>query len=316
MTRKSKSLTKFSTALASFMTLAAVMVSTATAASATPLDGDTNLAAQDQRQAQVRGELVRIVAADSAACVRKSAPVAEVAAIQSAAIANKVRLARLEAELQGRDEIVLPPEAQAASIAEAVADALHAEQSIMASDQEAMSTKFATLNEEKVLRQREIELTVAKKEAFERQEALMRQELDNINGLTAKGLAIVGQNLTIQQNLLQLQAARLDIELTILKARGDAGQIDRNIAELRSLRRNEILAETNKTRSDLAKLTQQARSASSETAARSAQGECANGSKGALYVILREPDGSLRAIAVGSSNGSSPTAGEELVSAR
>ena len=174
-----------------------------------------------------------------------------------------------------------------------------------------MASQIASLNQAKELEERQIEFAQAKEVALGRQEALLQNELDNINGLMSKGFATSPQKIALEQSVLQTDTNRLDLKLLILRVQQEVSKIDQNITGLRNKWRNEARAEFIKTQQALAALTQQAQAASSATGgpdkASQARGSCED-EKESFYVIVRGPGGVLQAFPVASKNESLGTA--------
>jgi hypothetical protein len=258
------------------------------------------------------GQLVRIAEVNAASCESKPQAV-DLKALNAAIMAQIVHLARLEAGLQGQEEITLPGGLQSQQNAEPVADALRDEQLAFAARKEALASQVASLNQDKAFSEREIELTTAKETSLERQKTLTQKEFDKIGSLLNEGLVANQQKLTLQQNILQADANDLDVKLAVLRAQREVSKIDRNISDLRNQWRNDSLADFNKTRSILADLSQQAHVASSADPA--AQGKTESNcreTKESFYVIVRGPSGSMQAFPVAPKNSTSASDGQRI----
>ena len=132
--------------------------------------------------------------------------------------------------------------------------ALHEERQAFAARREALASQIASLNQAKELGEREVEFSKAKETALARQGALLQKELDNINALMNKGLAVTSQKLALEQGVLQSETNRLDLKLSTLKAQQEVGKIERGIMDLVNQWRNEAVVEFNKTQATLATL--------------------------------------------------------------
>jgi hypothetical protein len=245
------------------------------------------------RSAVLTGRLVRVADANAASCER--APAADPAALDTATKGQFVHLARLAAEIQGRDTIVLPEGLENAG---PVPAALSNEQAALAARIEGLALQVGAIAQAKDLAQREIEYTQAKDAALGRQAALLQKELDNVNGLFSKGLAVSGQKLNLEQSVLQSETNRLDVKLLILKAQQEVSKLDRAIVDLRNQWRNEAIAEFGKTQQTIAALAQQAQAAAARQAPRQPDAGACEDTKDGLYVILRGPGGTLQAFPV------------------
>ena len=283
MTRKFATIASFSALLAGLM-----MVPVAQAAEA-------------GRAEMVSGELVRVVGAADA-CGAKAAPATDRVALAAAKIAAEVRLARLASELQGFETITLPGELEADRAAGPVADALRDEQLVFNAHREMLASKLAAFAEDKAVKQTELELNRQKQALFDRQIALAQAQLDRINTLRDKGLAISSQTIALEQGLLQLDVANDDLKLSVLHAQQSVNQVDRTVAEMRAEYRNEMLAEVNKTQTALAKLIRQ--SAAPAPPEPRASADC-DASGASLFVVVRAANGVLQAIPVAPAGGAS-----------
>ena len=70
-----------------------------------------------------------------------------------------------------------------------------------------------------------------------------RQEFDLIANLVKKGLSANSRQLELQQNLAQLQSNQLDVEVAIVRANEDIARTDRDLAEIVSKSRNDLMLE-------------------------------------------------------------------------
>jgi len=307
MPRKSYMLTSVATVLASLLVLAAAMPNGrdgAAVAGEAPRFGDQHGKDDiDPRSLVQAGRLVSVTDPNAASCHAATAAAPDPAAIEAALKGQIVHLARVAAELQGLEDIVLPEVLQNHQNDAAVAAALHDERQAFAARKEALASQVAPLNQAKELSEREVEFTKAKEAALARQGALLQKELETVNALMTKGLAVTSQRLALEQGVLQSETNRLDLKLLTLKAQQEVGKIERSITDLFSQWRNEAVAEFNKTQAALAALSQQAQAASSAASGADAAsrrhpaGNC-DDMKERLYVIVRGPGGVLQAFPV------------------
>lgn len=275
-------------------------------------DSDRKLsdaAAREQdRSAVIVGSVVRVAGANNVLCQRPTTSGGDVAALAQAIKEQLAHLARLSAELKGLDAIVLPQEAQGLQNDAQFAIALREEQVAFAERKEAMASQINSLNQTKELEQREIEFSQAKEAALGRQEALLQNELDNINRLISNGNATSPQKINLEQSVLQTGTNRLDVKLLILKGKQEVSRTERNIADLHNQWRNELRAELNKSKQVFATLSQQLRDALSvahgaDPASRQeARESCAEATE-SLYLIARGPGGFLQAVPIAAKTG-------------
>jgi polysaccharide export outer membrane protein len=162
------------------------------------------------------------------------------------------RRARLEAELQDSAAVDFPAELKEQAKAPAIARLMREEQLLFESRRQALRSQVEALTQTKSLLSNEVETLKAKSVALQRQLDIARKELDSVNSLVSKGLAVTSRQLALDQNASQFDSSRLDINLLILRAQQDIAKADRDILDLRNRRRDEILTETADVRAKLA----------------------------------------------------------------
>jgi hypothetical protein len=306
MPGKSYMLSSAATVLASLLVLAATLPNgrhgSAVASEAPRLGDQHGNDDIDPRSLVQAGRLVSVID-PSASCHPAPTAAPDPAAIDAALKGQVVHLARVAAELQGLEDIVLPEALQNHQNDAPVIAALHDERLAFAARREALASQIASLNQAKELSEREVEFTKAKEAALARQGALLQKELDTVNALMTKGLAVTSQKLALEQGVLQSETNRLDLKLLTLKAQQEVGKIERSITDLINQWRNEAVAEFNKTQATLAALSQQGQAAASAAGGgdpashRRPAGNC-DDMKERLYVIVRGPGGVLQAFPV------------------
>jgi hypothetical protein len=309
MARKSHMFTNTATALVSLAVLAVAMPGGGLARAGEITHASTNAdRVQDQGTAVLAGRLIRV--ADAGSC-EHTPPATDATALHAAIERHFAHLARVAAEYRGQDEIAMPQELLSHRDDAEFAAALRDENAMFAERKASVTSQIAVLNQTKELQEREVEFTQAKDAALGRQAALLQKELDNINGLMSKGLAVSSQKLNLEQSVLQIETNRLDLKLLTLKGQQELRKIERSIADLRNQWRNEALGEFTKTQQALATLSQQAQAASAPPAA----GKC-DEMKDALYVIVRGPGGVMQAFPVAAKDDARGEAGAVMAQNR
>jgi len=272
---------------------------------------------QDHRSLVLAGRLVRVADVSSATCEHRPPVAVDANAIHATVEAYLAHVARLSAEYRGLEEIVLPPELQSQKDDAQFAAALRNERVAFAERKEAQASQLAALNQAKELIEREVEFTQAKEAALGRQQTLLQKELDNINGLMSRGLAVSSQKLTLEQSVLQSETNRLDLKLSILKAQQEVRKIEHNLTDLRTQWQNEIRGEISKTQGALAALAQQAKTTratgGADPASPQQAGSSCDDAKESFYVIVRGASGLLQAFPVASKNETRGDAGAVIV---
>lgn len=164
----------------------------------------------------------------------------------------RLKQARLEAELMSAQQVTFPPEIAARASDPDVSRLVREEQLLFETRRETVQSQNASLNSTKVVLSQEIEFLQAKGASLERQYQLAKKELENINSLAARGLAVSGRQLSSEQSTAQFDTSRLEVSVAVLRAKQDLGRADREIAELRGKARADTLVTLNEVRSKLA----------------------------------------------------------------
>jgi polysaccharide export outer membrane protein/exopolysaccharide production protein ExoF len=175
-------------------------------------------------------------------------------------VALLARRSRLEAELAGRDAIAFPPELTTAPSSIAV-QAMREETTILQARRESLSSQLDALARVKSSVQKEIEALRAKDATQERQLRLAKRDLEGVNALVAKGLAVAPRQLSLEQAVAQIESSRQDVNLSIIRAEQDINKAERDMLELRNQRRNEVLAELRLSQSKLQEIRERAATA-------------------------------------------------------
>lgn len=255
--------------------------------------GDESSRPSDHRSSVISGQLVRISNANAAASAPASAQATDPMALDASTKRQMVRLARLEADLGGGEEILLPDALRQGQNADTVASALRDEKLALAVGREALASQLAPLDLDKALAGAQIEVTKRKQDVLERQVSLLQMQLHDIDSLASKGLATSSQRVALEQSLLQTEYSRLDLDLLLLKAQQDLTKVERSITDLRRQARNATLAELNQAEDALAASSRQAHAGADQPR----DTRHADGSD-ALYVIVRDTAGAFRAFPV------------------
>jgi exopolysaccharide production protein ExoF len=167
-------------------------------------------------------------------------------------IAFLARQSRLDAEIKGADIIVLSPEVQALMGQSDVARLVHEEQLLFESRRSSLQAQIDALEESKVSLQKQIETLNAKETSLAHQVAINQKELDQVSTLVNKGMAVLPQQLAIEQNKAQFESEVLDTQTARLRAQQDLSKAERDILDLKNNRRNDTLQEATEIRNKLA----------------------------------------------------------------
>jgi protein involved in polysaccharide export with SLBB domain len=160
-----------------------------------------------------------------------------------------VRRARLEAELENRTEIAF--DAELLRSADAMENATREERLLFESRRDATRSQIEGLDQIRGLLLKETETLRSKISSQEQQASLNRAELESINGLVARGLAVTSRKLGLEQNAAQFESTILDLKLAVLRAQQDINKADRDKLEILNLHRNGVLTELATTRAKI-----------------------------------------------------------------
>lgn len=151
-----------------------------------------------------------------------------------------VRRARLEAELTGQAEIVLPPELAGRPESGAL---LAAEAAILAAQKRQAEAQSSSLTDEIDLLTTQIEAFDQKKASTETQLETARDQLQKISTLSEDGLALSSRVASLQTNVADLEARLLDTETAALQAQQAIATANREQARLADQRISDLSLE-------------------------------------------------------------------------
>jgi len=153
------------------------------------------------------------------------------------------RRARLRAELQGLEVIPFPSELSRPEGDSVAAVLMNQEQLILKARRDALKSQTDALQELKNLLTKEVASLGTRIELKDRQIALVRKELDSTSTLVSKGLAVAPRQFSLERAEAEVETNRLELDTALLRARQEISRADRNILELQSQRRNEVLGD-------------------------------------------------------------------------
>ena len=166
----------------------------------------------------------------------------------------RARRARLEAEVADKAEVEFPPALSGPRAGPDAADAVREERLIFEARRSTVRSKIVSLNQAKTLLEKEVAALVEKDANLGRQLGLAIAERENVKSLAGRGLVITSRQITTEQNVAQMESARLDVGIARVRAEQDRGRIDRDIIDLQTQRRAETLLELRQTEGRLAEL--------------------------------------------------------------
>jgi polysaccharide biosynthesis/export protein ExoF len=210
----------------------------------------------------------------------------------------QAKRARLEAEIGGKPGIDFPAPLLRSTAPEAQ-DAIREERLIFEARRSSVQSKIASLQNARDLLEKEIAALVEKDGNIGRQLQLAIAERDGVKALMNKGLALSSRQVTTEQNVAQMESARIDAGIARVRAEQDRAKVDRDITDLQTQRRAEILLELRLTEGKLSEASE--RLATSERLAfaaevsapdREAEDERARTAAPRLTIVRNGPDGS------------------------
>jgi polysaccharide biosynthesis/export protein ExoF len=217
-------------------------------------------------------------------------------------IALVMKRDRLEAESRGDQSVTFSDEVLQRQGETLVAQGMREETMIFATRRQSLQAQIDLLVQANGLLEEELRTLGAKSATQLKQNELARRELDNINSLMNRGLAVSGRQLAVEQNVAQMESMMLDLSLAAARTRQDMSRNQRNIAELRNQRANEVLKELRETQVNLDQVmerlsTYQGLLYESQVTAPQQQLQRADAAMRLEFHILRRQDGNLNEIA-------------------
>ncbi|MGQ4275076.1 polysaccharide biosynthesis/export family protein [Terrihabitans sp. B22-R8] len=171
-----------------------------------------------------------------------------------------LRQDRLRSESEDRSNIAFSAEVLDRAKNPAIAQGMAQENMIFTSRLTSLQSQTRLLEQTKAMLDEQLKTLAAKEGNHTQQNELIRKELGTIKGLAAKGLATSPRELALEQNLAQLQGQQLDLDLAVARTRQDINQAERDLAELRNQRANEVHNELRETHVSLRQIEEKIRS--------------------------------------------------------
>lgn len=167
----------------------------------------------------------------------------EVSLLSLSHISLLVRRARLQAELDERDDVAFPATLTAAA-ADGTADILmQQERAVFAARRLGLTTQLRALTELHGFLLREAESLGNQLGFLDQQIESVREELATVTTLVEQGLAVAPRQLALERTLLQVQGDRLAAETALLRARQESSRTEISILELKNTRASEVANE-------------------------------------------------------------------------
>lgn len=159
-----------------------------------------------------------------------------------------VKRARIEAEIARKAEFEAPASLpQGRRLTELVGE----ERAIMVARKENLDLQLKALSDLKLLLQTEIETLETKRSNQDRQLELMQKELKGVGSLAEQGLVANSRLLMAERSAADIQAQRLDIDTSIVRARQAVSKAEQDALELRNSMQTELAIERQQVEVDL-----------------------------------------------------------------
>lgn len=169
-------------------------------------------------------------------------------------IALIIRRDRLTSEAQEAASVAFSEEVLQRRAEPLVVQGMRAEVLIFETRARALQSQVELLAQANALAEEELKTLAAKRETQSKQYELARRDLENVNSLMARGLALSGRQFAAEQTVAQLESSILDLTLAAARTRQDISRNQRAAAELRTQRSNEVLKELRDTQITLDQL--------------------------------------------------------------
>jgi len=163
------------------------------------------------------------------------------------------RRARLQAEFDGKAVIAFPP-ATGSDPTGTVAAVLREEEAIFNARNEAFARQLRSLEELAALFGEEIKVLEEKMVAQDRQVGIAEAELNDISKLVDSGTLTRSRETSLERILADLQSDRLDLEVASMRAKQRLSETERDVVNLKSQRRTEIVGDLQTVNSEIEEL--------------------------------------------------------------
>lgn len=158
-------------------------------------------------------------------------------------IALLSRKARLEAELQGLDDIRFPPPLSEAQDSAFTTAAMTQEKLIFTAHQQGFKTQIQALEQLHDYLEKEVTSLEGQIENHDTEVKLVNQELDTVRVLATKGLTTQPRRLGLERNLAQAKGDKLRLESVLMRAKQDISKTEIDILQLRNKRIDDATVE-------------------------------------------------------------------------
>ena len=165
---------------------------------------------------------------------------------------SRVRLARLQAELAGGTDIVLPAEIDQAD--PAIIEIVSQERTIFTARNNELTRQVAGLEAMRDLYNAQLDVLDQKAKAVDLQIAQIEEQLDGVRKLVQKGTITVSRQTEVERVLAGLKSDTLDSIIAAMTARQKLNETEREVARLKDNRHSEAAAQVQAEQANLERL--------------------------------------------------------------
>jgi polysaccharide export outer membrane protein len=229
--------------------------------------------------------------------------IGELHTIRRESLRALARIARLQAEMSGAEEIKFPDEVTSGADAAAAASIIVEERAIFAARAEALTRELETLSDLRDLFAGEIDVLNDKIIGQDHQIARVEDELKGVKPLVDKGIATQSRQSDLERELARLQSDKLDQITATMRAQQNLSEASRDAQTLRGRQRTEVTRELQTAQAELEQLkvrqefTQRLLLAAGASAARTTQAQQIQESDLVFTIVRQQDDAAVEMLA-------------------
>lgn len=165
----------------------------------------------------------------------------EVKALNAELVSLSIKAARLKAELNDLPKFVVPPQIAKLTDSDQFDQSAKIESNLLETRRESIKSELDTLSRSKGFFQQELSSLEAKGKTLDKQIEISRRDVAQVSELISRGLAVSPRQMTAEQSQASYENSRLDVQIATLRARQSLSNVERDIIELNSRYKKEIL---------------------------------------------------------------------------
>lgn len=160
----------------------------------------------------------------------------------------EAQLVRLEQELAGGETLSVDAKRWTVEIPKTMLDQ---EQQILEVRRDARMSRLRSIENIRQVAQDQLGTLKSKADNLDRQIEIARQELQDVQGLVGKGLAVASRGFTLDRLLSELEGKRLDVDVAVLQANLQISEAERDAVDVATSFRSEVSVDIQAARSSL-----------------------------------------------------------------